>query len=142
MALGRQYRLVPDGAGVKAELTWTSPIDAVTGCAVLVDGTLYAAGYHATKFWHAIDWDTGETEHELKDFTTGAVFYADGRLYVMDLRGAVGLIEPTGEGLQVRGRFQLVEKRVQDAFAHPVVFQGRLYLRYHDTLYCYDVKQP
>ena len=36
----------------------------------------------------------------------------------------------------------LVKKRVQDAFAHPVVFDGRLYLRYHDTLYCYDVKKP
>ncbi len=140
--LGRQYKLTPDGPGMKAELTWKSKVDAVTGCAVLVDGTLYAAGYNATKSWHAIDWETGETKYELEDFTTGAALYADGRLYVMDLRGAVGLLEPAADAFKIHGRFQLVAKRVRDAFAHPVVFNGRLYLRYHDTLYCYDVKRP
>jgi len=119
-----------------------TPYDTVTGCAVLVDGTLFAAGYEKQKWWFGIDWETGETRYELKDFATGAVLYADGRLYVMDFHGAVGLLEPTADSLKVRGRFQLVEKRVQDAFAHPVVFNGRLYLRYHDTLYCYDVKRP
>ena len=141
-SLGRQYGLVTKGRGVEAKLTWKSVIDAVTGCAVLVDGTLYAAGYDATKLWHVIDWDTGQTTHELDDFTTGAVLYADGRLYIMDLHGAVGLLESTAEGLKVRGRFQLVRKRVRDAFAHPVVFGGRLYLRYHDTFFCYDVRKP
>ena len=63
------------------------------------------------------------TEHELKDFTTGAVLYADGRLYIMDLHGIVGLLEPTATGLAVRGRFPLVARRVKDAFAHPVVFR-------------------
>ncbi len=141
-SLGRQYKLVSQGTDIEVQPTWHSPIDAVTGCAVLVDGKLYAAGYDKEKWWHVIDWDTGRTEHELKDFTTGAVLYADGRLYIMDLHGAVGLLEPTAEGLAVRGRFQLVARRVQDAFAHPVVFDGRLYLRYHNTLYCYDVKRP
>jgi len=139
---GRQYRLIPDGSGMKAELTWQTPVDAVTGCAVLVDNTLYAAGYHATKSWHAIDWDTGQTKYELKDFTTGAPLFADGRLYLFDLHSNVGLLEPTPTGFRIAGRFQLVAKRVSDAFAHPVLFGGRLYLRYHDTLYCYDVKQP
>ncbi|UCD50520.1 MAG: PQQ-like beta-propeller repeat protein [Phycisphaerales bacterium] len=140
-SLGQQYELAADGRNVNAEPTWKSFIDSVTGCAVLVDGTLLAAGYEKQKWWFGIDWETGRTKYELKDFTTGAALYADGRLYVMDLHGAVGLLEPTAEGLKVRGRFQLVEKRVQDAFAHPVVFAGRLYLRYHDTLYCYDVRQ-
>jgi len=139
--LGRQYRLVGDGSGVDAELTWKSLVDAVTGCAVVVDGTLFAGGYNATKWWLAIDWETGETKYELRDFTTGAVLYADGRLYIMDLRGAVGLLKTTAARFEVMGRFQLIEKRVRDAFAHPVVFNGRLYLRYHGTLFCYDVKQ-
>ncbi len=138
---GRQYRLVPNESGVDAQLTWKSPMDAVTGGAVILDGTLFAAGYNATKSWHAINWETGETKYELEDFTTGAVLYADERLYIMDIRGAVGLLEPATDRFEVRGRFQLVKKRVQDAFAHPVVFNGRLYLRYHDTLYCYDIKE-
>ncbi len=46
---GRQYRLRPDGGAISAEHVWTSPVDAVTGGAVLVDGTLFAAGYRECK---------------------------------------------------------------------------------------------
>jgi len=55
-------------------------------------------------------------------------------------QGTAGLVEPTAGGLRVAGRLPLIEKRVRDAWAHPVLLGGRLYLRYHDTLWCYDVK--
>jgi hypothetical protein len=32
--------------------------------------------------------------------------------------------------------------RKKNVWAHPVLCDGRLYLRYGDTLYCYDVKTP
>jgi outer membrane protein assembly factor BamB len=41
---GRLYRLRPDRQQITTEHLWTSPIDTVTGCGVLVDGTLFAAG--------------------------------------------------------------------------------------------------
>ncbi len=137
--LGRLFRLRTDSAGVVAEQAWTSPIDTVTGCAVLVGETLYAAGYRKTKWWFAIDWNTGETKHELRDFTTGAAIFADQRLYIFDERGKVGLLAPRLDGLEVTGQFPLVEDRVRDAWAHPVLLNGRLYLRYHDSLWCYHV---
>ena len=31
--------------------------------------------------------------------------------------------------------------RAKNVWAHPVLCQGRLFLRYHDTLYCYDVRR-
>jgi hypothetical protein len=34
----------------------------------------------------------------------------------------------------------LLTDRARDAWAHPVLCDGRLYLRYHDTLWCYDAK--
>ena len=34
-----------------------------------------------------------------------------------------------------------VAEKVRDVWTHPVLHDGRLYLRYHDTLFCYDVKQ-
>ncbi len=138
--LGRQYRLRPTGEGVTAEHLWTSPVDPVTGCAVLVGDTLYAAGYRRLRRWFAIDWETGETQHELDDFTTGAAIYADGRLYVLDQDGNVGLVDPRPGRMEVTGRFRLIDERVRDAWAHPVVLDGRLYLRYHDSLWCYDVR--
>ena len=39
------------------------------------------------------------------------------------------------------GSFSIVQKATKDAWAHPVVCGGRLFLRYHDTLFCYDVKE-
>jgi len=140
--LGRYYRLTPAGDKIAAEHLWTSPLDTVTGCAVLVDNTLYAAGYNAPKWWFAIDWRTGKTLFELKDFTTGAALYADGRLYILDESGQVGLLEPAKDALNVKGRFSLTDKKVKDAWTHPVILDGRLYLRYHDSLFCYDIKQP
>lgn len=134
---GRLYRL----GNQSVEHVWSSPVDAVTGSGVLVDGTLFAAGYRSMKWWFAVDWKTGETLAELKDLTTGAAIYADGRLYVLDERGTVALLKPGPGGLEIVSRFQLTADRVRDAWAHPVLLDGRLYLRYHDTLWCYNVRQ-
>jgi len=139
--LGRLYRLSADGQGIAAEHIWTSPLDTVTGGAVLLDGILFAAGYKKSKWWLGVDWQTGKTKYELKDLTTGAAIYADGRLYCLDESGTVALLKPGNEGLDIVGRFCLVTRRVRDAWAHPVLHDGRLYLRYHDTLWCYDVKE-
>ena len=137
--LGRAYRLRPTSDGIDAKHIWTSPLDTVTGCGVLLGDTLYAAGYRRPKHWLAVDWKSGETRHELEDFTTGAAIFADGRLYVLDERGNVGLLDPQADALEIAGRFRLFEDRVRDAWAHPVLLDGRLYLRYHDSLWCYRV---
>ena len=65
----------------------------------------------------------------------------DGKLYVLSGDDAnVLLLKPTADGFETKGQFKLVERLKKDAWAHPVVFGGRLYLRYHNTLFCYDVK--
>jgi outer membrane protein assembly factor BamB len=133
---GRLYRLGKQSL----EHVWSSPIDAVTGSGVLLDGILIAGGYRSIKWWLAVDWKTGETVAEQKDLTTGAAICADGRLYVLDERGAVALLKPGPNSLEIVSRFQLTADRVRDAWAHPVLLDGRLYLRYHDTLWCYDVR--
>ncbi|MHB8971348.1 MAG: outer membrane protein assembly factor BamB family protein [Pirellulaceae bacterium] len=136
---GRLYRLRHDDAQFVPAEMWRSRLDTVTGSGVLVDGMLYAAGYRRNKWWMGMDWQTGEVKTELKDLTTGAAIYADGRLYCLDEKGAVGLVAIDAGGLRLAGTFPLVADRVNDAWAHPVLLDGRLYLRYHDTLYCYDV---
>ncbi|MBP7052249.1 MAG: PQQ-like beta-propeller repeat protein [Phycisphaerae bacterium] len=138
---GRLYRLTSNNQSMVAEHVWTSPIDTVTGCGVLVDDTLFASGYRDAKWWMAIDWQTGRTKCELKDLTTGATIWADQRLYVLDERGTVALLKPSADSLEIAGRFRLTTDEVRDAWAHPVLLDGRLYLRYHDTLWCYDVRQ-
>jgi outer membrane protein assembly factor BamB len=138
---GRLYRLRASAQGIAAEHVWTCPLDTVTGGAVLLGGTLFAAGYKRSKWWFGIDWRTGRTLCQLKGLTTGAAIYADGRLYVLDESGTVGLLKPGPGTLEIVSRFRLSAQPLHDAWAHPVLCNGRLYLRYHGTLWCYDVKQ-
>ena len=138
---GRLYRLLADSRGIAAQHAWTCPLDTVTGSGVLVDGTLLAAGYRRPKSWFGIDWETGRTKYQFDELTTGAAIHADDRLYVLDETGRVALLKLEPGGMKIVGRFSLVSGKVRDAWAHPVLCNGRLYLRYHDTLWCHDVKE-
>jgi hypothetical protein len=51
----------------------------------------------------------------------------------------VVLVEATPEGFRERGRFVTPEAE-GPAWPHPVIHQGRLYLRHDDQLCCYDLR--
>jgi len=68
------------------------------------------------------------------------VIYADGRLYCLSERGEMALVKPVAEGFEFVSRFPLIRERKVDVWAQPVLCDGRLYLRYHDTLYCFDIR--
>ncbi len=139
---GRLYRLREDGNGMDAHHVWTVPVDTVTGAGILVDDMLYISGYQENKWWFAFDWESGATVYEHKGLTTGAAIYADKRLYVLDEQGNAALLALTPDGFETTGQFELPATRLRrDAWAHPVLLNGRLYLRYHNTLWCYDVKR-
>ena len=55
-------------------------------------------------------------------------------------RGPVALVEATPAGYKEHGRFDQPDRSGQNAWAHPIVAGGRLYLRDWDVLLCYDVK--
>ncbi len=139
---GRAYRLDATAAGIDAQQAWKNSLDTVTGGAVVVGDTLFAAGYRKSKWWLAVDFATGQVRSELKELTTGAAIYADKRLYCLDEQGNVGLVSADDGRLELAGRFSLGLERARDAWAHPVLLRGRLYLRYHDSLWCFDVRQP
>jgi outer membrane protein assembly factor BamB len=132
------YRLIDDGA--KVDLAWPTPFDTCTGSWTLAGGLLYGGGYGKFKHWIAVDWKTGEKRAELRDLATGAAVFADGRLYALAQDGQAALASLPD--FKVVSRFPLTPKPVGDAWAHPVLLDGRLYLRYHDTLWCFDVRGP
>ena len=136
---GTCYALRPRPTGPKPEKAWSTTLDTCTGTVLLVDGLLYGSGYKKHKSWLCLDWKSGEIRYELKGLTTGAAVYADGRLYCLTEDGRAALLRPTPERFEIDGQFRLLPERVSDAWAHPVLFHGKLYLRYHDTLWCYDV---
>jgi len=50
------------------------------------------------------------------------------------------LIEPSPKEYIERGRFEQPDRTRLPAWAHPVISNGRLYVRDQDSLFCYDVK--
>jgi outer membrane protein assembly factor BamB len=91
------------------------------------------------------------------DFKTGAIkwtkeravapaslCYADGRLYLHGERtGELALVEATPEEYREHGRFtppDQPDRGNSQAWAYPVVADGRLYVHDLGTLWCYDVR--
>ena len=71
----------------------------------------------------------------------GSLALADGRLYLRAESGTMILIEPNREKYVERGRFEQPERTCEPAWTHPVIANGKLYVRDQDLLLCYDVKK-
>jgi outer membrane protein assembly factor BamB len=142
---GTFFRLIAPrepGEKIGVEETWTSSLDTCQGGVVAVEGRLFGSFYGPRKGWAALDAKTGATLYTLPDLVKGAGLFADGRLYALAEDGQMALLEPTAREFLVRGRFSLAEAKKRDAWAHPVIHDGRLYLRYHETLRCFAVRAP
>ena len=61
------------------------------------------------------------------------------RIVARDDRGLVAWIEATPEAFRLKGSFR-PPKGSGPAWSHPVIHQGRLYLRHNDLLLCYDLR--
>jgi outer membrane protein assembly factor BamB len=140
---GHCYQLTPPSdpnAPIGANETWTSKLDTCQGGVIHSGGKLFGPFYSDRKGWAALNASNGEVIYTNTDFAKGAALLADGRLYALAEDGWMLLLEPTEKEFAVKGRFRLAETTRRDAWAHPVIHQGRLYLRYHEVLTCYDVK--
>ncbi len=70
---------------------------------------------------------------------SAAMLYADGRLIFRYDKGPIFLVEATPEAFNVKGSFT-PPKGGGPAWPHPVIHDGKLYLRHKDLLMCYDVR--
>lgn len=70
---------------------------------------------------------------------SASVTYADGRLYFHYDDGTTALVEASPAGYREVGSIT-APKTNGPSWAHPVVCDGRLYLREGDRLFCYDVR--
>jgi outer membrane protein assembly factor BamB len=116
------------------------------GGVILHDGALFGAnGGNGGGYLACLDFKTGdvlwnERDADKRRVTKGSVAFADGRIYYRTEEGPVVLIEPSRKEYLERGRFSQPERTDKPAWAHPVIANGRLYIRDQDTLFCYDVK--
>ncbi len=70
---------------------------------------------------------------------SAAVLYADGHLYFRYQNAVMALIEATPQAYRLKASFEL-PSHLDNSWPHPVIANGRLYLRDQDVLMCYDLR--
>lgn len=128
-----------EGNRILAEPSWKTDLDSCHGGVVRVGNELFG-GCYRKKGWARVQLNTGGTLQQVEDLAAGSAVLAENRLYCLSQEGEMALLNPRPEGFEIVSRFRLVEGRKSDVWAHPVLQEARLYLRYHDTLYCYDIR--
>ena len=135
-----------DATGRNAELIYDNKVMKNKHGGVVRVGD-YVYGYSDARGWVCQSWATGEKMwHERRALGRGSICYADGMLYCLaEDEGEVVLLEATPEAWRERSRFTLDPQTTQRKeegriWTHPVVVNGRLYLRVQELLFCYDVK--
>lgn len=116
------------------------------GGVILFEDHLY--GYSDGVGWVCQDFATGKKIwSEKQALGKGCIAYADGRFYCVDENdGRVVLIDAASDGWQPHGEFVLepqtkLRKPAGRVWTHPVIVDGKLYLRDQEILHCYDVRQ-
>jgi outer membrane protein assembly factor BamB len=149
---------ISSGYGVGSKLVNVGPDNTATdvwsntnlinhhGGVIRVGEQLY--GYSDKGGWTCLDWKTGEIKWADKSLGKGAAHCAEGRLYLLDEKdGSVVLADASASGWKEHGRLKLDPQTTQRKpdgriWTHPVVSDGKLYLRDQELLFCFDVRDP
>jgi outer membrane protein assembly factor BamB len=147
---------VTAGYGAGCKMVSLSPANEVTtvyensvmknhhGGVILVGDHIY--GHSDGYAWVCQNFKTGEEVWSQRDFKKGAIACADGMLYCLEEgTGTVVLAEASPAAWKETGRFKLdPQTKIRNPqgriWTHPVIANGKLYLRDQDLIYCYDVK--
>lgn len=129
--------------GNSAETVWENRnFDPQLGGVVLLGNYLYGTNHtsNPSDTWVCVDWITGKTLWTKKWYSRGSVISADGMLYLFEERsGHVALVKPDASKLDIVSEFQIT-KGAGPFWAHPVINDGRLYIRHGDVLMVYKIK--
>jgi len=128
-----------DDGKFSVEQVWKSDLlDNHHGGVILLDGSLYGAG-HESRGWFCLDFMTGNKLWQSPG--KGSLTYADGRLYCLDEKGTMSLIRDTNSKWDRVSSFRMPRGGKGLYWAHPVVYDGRLYVRHSEQLFAYDIQK-
>ena len=141
---GGAVRLIKDDQGdiMAEEAFFQAKMKNHHGGMIIIDGCLYgAAGGNRGGFLVCLDAQSGEELWSEREAPKGSLLLADGRLYLRTEAGEMVLIEPNREQYIEHGRFEQPDRSEEPAWTHPVIANGKLYVRDQDVLLCYDVSE-
>ena len=136
-------KLSKDGDGVQAEEVYFLKGDEFQnhhGGMLRVGDYLFAGHGHNNGFPICLAWKTGKIVWGGKERGAGsgsaAITYADGQLYFRYQNGTMALIEASPDSYKLNGKFDIPQVK-GPSWSHPVVWDGKLYLREQDNLFVY-----
>ncbi len=125
------------GKFVAEEVYFDKKLQNHHGGLVLIDGFLYGEGGGRLR---CVDFKTGETAWEEGRAGKGSIAFADGHLYHRNEGGDIFLVEANSKEYVEKGRFKQPDRSGNSAWPHPVIANGKLYIRDQGVLLCYDIK--
>lgn len=137
---GGAVRLVAEQVDVLPEELYFNPkLPTAIGGAVKVDGYLYGCSGSTLM---CVDFVSGEIKWQERISAAASILYADGRLYLHTENGKVMMVAATPEEMNIVSEFTLPDQPegTGKEWAYPALADGKLFLRQHGTIWCYDVK--
>ena len=127
--------------GKNAEIGWRNKeFISLSGGFILKDGYFYGGAYLQSK-WFCININTGETKYIANELGGGPVIYADGFFYCYaEKSGKMALVDGTPEQFRIISTFKVPLGDAQH-WAHPVIADGKLYIRHNNALMVYNIKK-
>jgi outer membrane protein assembly factor BamB len=139
-------KLSRDGDGVKASEEYflnAKDFQNHHGGMILHRGHIYAGTKHNKGFPTCLNMKTGKVVWggDIRGPGEGsaAVLFADNNLVFRYQNGIVALIKATPDAYELLGSFTPAHQEGK-SWSHPVILDGRLYLREQATLMCYDMR--
>jgi len=107
------------------------------GGVVLIDRHIYG---FSSQILTCIDFESGIMKWQNRSVGKGSLTYADGHLYVMSENNTIALVEANSSQYVEKGRFEIADQGFP-SWAHPVVCDGKLYIRNQESLTAYTVSE-
>jgi outer membrane protein assembly factor BamB len=144
-------QLTGNGENIKADTMYTNRIISNQhGGVVLINGYIFGFSEQPSNSWVCQNIKTGEVVWSQRGqevgIGKGSVLGVNDRLILFDMQtGTSAVVAASPEGWKEFGKMEIPERTkisTQDnhLWTHPVVANGKLYLRDHDLLFCFDLK--
>lgn len=129
--------LSDDGKNVSVE--WRNQdFTALMAGIIVMDGYIYGSKIDK-KSWYCIDAKTGKTKYISKMIGDGAIIFADGLYYCYSMDGRMSLVDAKPSSFNLISSFR-ISKGTDQHWSHPVIHDGRLYLRHGNALMAFNIK--
>jgi outer membrane protein assembly factor BamB len=134
-----------ENGGTKATLVYTNNKLLVNHHGGVIRLGDYLYGYSDQGGWVCLDFQKEDKEAVSSfKFEKGAIISADGLCYLYgESSGTCVLVDANPKEWKEKGRFTIPEKskfpRKGQIWTHPVIANGKLYLRDHEVLMCFDI---